>query len=68
MEKQECPMCGESMRLEPIEQVNRIAGTMQTSTRHALEWHCPECDYFEEAEGELEGLSPELKKWMDDNK
>ncbi|WP_396624563.1 hypothetical protein [Luteitalea sp.] len=66
--KQECPMCGESMRLEPIEQVNRIAGTMQTSTRRALEWRCKECDYFEEPDGELDDLSPELKKWIDDKK
>jgi rubredoxin len=66
--KQECPMCGESMRLEPIEQVNRIAGTMQTSSRHALEWRCKECDYFEEADGDLDDLSPELRKWMDDKK
>jgi hypothetical protein len=56
------------MRLEPIEQVNRIAGTMQTSTRRAVEWRCKECDYFEEPDGELDDLSPELKKWIDDKK
>ena len=42
-------MCAESMRLEPVEQISRIAGTTQTSMRHALEWRCPDCDYFEEA-------------------
>lgn len=57
-------MCGESMRLDPVEHVSRIAGTSQTSKRHALEWVCPECDYFEEAEGQIEGLSPELEAWI----
>ena len=49
------------MHLEPVEQVSRIAGTMQTSMRHALEWRCPDCDYFEEVDGQLENLSPELR-------
>lgn len=53
------------MRLEPVEQINRIAGTMQTSMRHILEWRCPDCDYFEEVDGELENLSPELQAWID---
>lgn len=58
-------MCGESMRLEPVEQISRIAGTTQTSMRHALEWLCPECDYFEEVEGQIEDLPPELQAWID---
>ena len=56
-------MCGESMRLQPLEQVSRIPGTLQQSVRHILEWMCPECDYYEEAEGEIAGLSPELEAW-----
>ena len=54
--KQECPMCGEWMRLEPIEQVSRIAGTNQTSSRHALEWRCADCDYFEEVIDKIDDL------------
>lgn len=63
--KQECPMCGDWMRLEPIEQVSRIAGTNQTTSRHALEWRCPECDYFEDFDDDVDTLSPELQAWVD---
>lgn len=63
--KQECPMCGEMMRLEPIEQTSRIPGTNQSSVRHALEWRCRDCDYFEEADGDMTDLTPELKAWID---
>ncbi len=62
---QECPMCGESMRLEPVEQASRIPGTTQTSRRHVLEWRCPDCDYFEEVDRQIDGLSPELQAWID---
>ena len=58
-------MCGDSMRLEPVEQVSRIAGTTQTSMRHALEWRCPDCDYFEEVDGQIADLPPELQAWLD---
>ena len=58
-------MCGDWMRLEPVEQVNRIAGTTQTSMRHALEWRCPDCDYFEEVDGQFADLPPELQAWLD---
>ena len=30
----------------------RLPGTPQAATRKFLEWVCPECDYFEEAEDE----------------
>ena len=63
--KQECPMCREWMRLEPIEQVSRIAGTNQTTARHALEWRCLDCDYYEEFDDKIDGLSPELQAWME---
>ena len=58
-------MCAESMRLEPVEQISRIAGTTQTSMRHALEWRCPDCDYFEEVDGQIQDLPPELQAWID---
>lgn len=44
-------MCGEYMRLREVQQLHRIPGTLQDSKRLVLEWTCPECDYFEEAEG-----------------
>jgi hypothetical protein len=52
------------MRLEPVEQISRIAGTLQNSTRHVLEWRCPDCDYFEEVDGQIEGLPQELESWL----
>ncbi len=58
-------MCGESMRLEPVEQASRIPGTTQTSLRHVLEWRCPDCDYFEEVDRQIDGLPPELQAWID---
>jgi acetone carboxylase gamma subunit len=47
----ECPMCGESMRLSERELQDRTPGTSETVARRVREWICPECDYFEEAEG-----------------
>lgn len=43
-------MCGESMRLETREQVDRVPGSHTVRTRELREWVCPECDYFEEFE------------------
>jgi hypothetical protein len=48
----ECPLCGESMRLQIREVSEYVPGAGQTSPRVVREWICPECDYFEEAEGE----------------
>ena len=48
----ECPLCGESMRLQIRETADAIPGTGQTTTRTIREWVCPECDYWEEAESE----------------
>lgn len=45
---QECPMCGEKMRLVDREMVDRIPGRSQAVRRTVREWVCPECDYFEE--------------------
>ena len=50
----ECPMCGETMRLKEREIVDRVPGTTQTKRTKFREWVCPECDYFEDAEGEAE--------------
>ena len=48
----ECPLCGETMRLQIGERTDRVPGTGQTSTRVIREWVCPDCDYWEEAENE----------------
>lgn len=49
-------MCGESMRLGKRETTDRIPGTTEMRVHAFLEWTCPECDYFEEAD---EGTSEE---------
>jgi acetone carboxylase gamma subunit len=46
----ECPLCGETMRLDVREIQDRVPGVSQPSPRVVREWICPECDYFEEAE------------------
>jgi rubrerythrin len=46
----ECPMCGERMRLKERRETARIPGTSQMQSRPVLEWICPDCDYFEEAD------------------
>ena len=50
MAAKDCPMCGEAMRLREHETVDRIPGTSQIKTTKVVEWVCPECDYFEDAE------------------
>jgi transposase len=46
----ECPMCGETMRLQERETIDRVPGTTQSTVTKNREWVCPECDYFEDAE------------------
>jgi hypothetical protein len=46
-------MCGDWMRLHKVTQEERIPGTSQSIVREALEWRCPECDYFEEFDADL---------------
>ena len=50
MPVRECPLCSETMRREEREMVDRVPGTAQVKTTKLVEWVCPECDYFEEAE------------------
>lgn len=45
----ECPLCGETMRLNVREIRESIPGGGPV-VRMGREWVCPECDYFEEAE------------------
>jgi hypothetical protein len=39
------------MRVKERQTTDRVPGTSQTTVRRSYEWVCPECDYFEEAEG-----------------
>jgi hypothetical protein len=50
MAAKDCPMCGERMRRHETVIVNRVPGTSETTTARAVEWRCPECDYFEDAD------------------
>jgi YgiT-type zinc finger domain-containing protein len=47
---QDCPMCGETMRIKTREQIDYIPGQSQTVRTEIKEWICPDCDYFEEYE------------------
>ena len=46
-------MYGNPMRLHKRETVAQIPGTGQTSRDEVQEWICPDCDYFEEIDGEV---------------
>ena len=48
----ECPLCGCTMRLKQAQHVVRVPGNPKDTTRSTAEWVCPDCDYFEEAEGD----------------
>jgi rubredoxin len=51
-EPRECPLCGCTMRLMESQHVVRVPGNPSDTTRSTAEWVCPDCDYFEEAEGD----------------
>jgi hypothetical protein len=40
------------MYLKESQQVSRVPGNPQATTRAHREWSCPDCDNFEEAEDE----------------
>ena len=40
------------MRLRQTENVVRVPGNPNATTRVSREWVCPDCDYFEEMEDE----------------
>ena len=48
-------MCAENMRLVERERVDHIPGKGETTHQLVREWVCPECDYFEEVDDQLEG-------------
>jgi rubredoxin len=51
-ETRECPLCGGTMQKKIRTLVTRIAGQHDAPPKKSAEWVCPECDYFEEADGE----------------
>jgi hypothetical protein len=46
----ECPLCGGTMQLKVRTTVARIPGQREATPKKSVEWVCPECDYFEEAD------------------
>jgi len=40
------------MRLVERQNVVQVPGNLNATTRTIHEWICPDCDYFEEADGE----------------
>jgi C4-type Zn-finger protein len=52
MPAKECPLCGGTMRLTRTETPVRVPGNPQATRAASVEWVCPDCDYFEEAEEE----------------
>ena len=47
-------MCGESMKLTARQTTDMLPGAQQSMVTTFAEWVCPECDYFEEADGDEE--------------
>ena len=45
----ECPICGETMRIEAREELTRVPGYSHLHRRTVREWICRECDNFEDA-------------------
>ena len=39
------------MRLTERQLTDRLPGTQQSTVTKFAEWVCPECDYFDEADG-----------------
>ena len=54
MDTRECPLCGGTMQLKQTTSVQPIPGYTDAEPKTTLEWVCPDCDYFEEADGEDE--------------
>ena len=54
MAGRDCPMCGETMRLNEKEVTEKVPGTPQTAVAKLRELVCPECDYVEDDEDNQE--------------
>jgi rubredoxin len=53
MPERECPLCGGTMQFKTTTTVEHIPGKPHGAARSSAEWVCPDCDYFEEAEGPI---------------
>lgn len=53
-ETRECPLCGGTMRVKVMETVTRIPGNPTGMAKTSREWLCPDCDYFEDYDGDGE--------------
>jgi rubredoxin len=51
-ETRDCPLCGGTMRLRRAKTAAHIPGQLKPTAQTVVEWICPDCDYFEEAEEE----------------
>lgn len=49
-ESRECPLCGGSMQLKRLQQLLQVPGNPKATATTAVEWVCPDCDYFEEVD------------------
>jgi hypothetical protein len=50
--EKECPLCGGTMRLKETQIAVQVLGNPRPTMRRQIEWICPDCDYYEEAEDE----------------
>jgi len=48
--KQRMSVVGGTMKVTQGTAVTRVPGNPSATTRTTVEWVCPDCDYFEEAE------------------
>jgi rubredoxin len=46
----ECPLCGTVMQKTVRRVADRVPGTNESFEREAIEWVCPECDNYQDAE------------------
>ncbi|OFW28066.1 MAG: hypothetical protein A3H97_16235 [Acidobacteria bacterium RIFCSPLOWO2_02_FULL_65_29] len=51
----ECPLCGGTMRVKTTETVVLVPGNPKGTAKTSREWLCPDCDYFEEVDEDLDG-------------
>jgi len=52
MPAKECPLCGGTMKATQRQTVTQVPGNPSATIRTTMEWVCPDCDYFEEADEE----------------
>jgi transposase len=48
----ECPLCGGTMKATQRQSSMQVPGNPSATTRTTVEWVCPDCDYFEDADEE----------------